>query len=174
MTSCTQIEAMELLSKIDRTHILRPPLAKLIGFFDIKSFQSITKHKSIETSMSASTSARAIATLRKTSLTSRTPCLRRTSLSTIIARASPLRNNSVAGPSCALRTLSRTYATQNKMSSPPEKKVGVPFTVHSNTVYTELFPGCVDGLLPQDDHRVPCQEPRVPSGTLDWRIVSVG
>jgi hypothetical protein len=156
MTSCTQIGAMELLSKIDRTHILRPPLAQLLEVFDIKSFQSINNHKPIEISMSASTSARAIATLRKTSLTSRTPCLRRTSPSTIIARASPLRNNSVAGPSCALRTLSRTYATQNKMSSPPEKKVSAPYAVHSPTMYTQLFPGCVDGSLSQDDHRVPC------------------
>lgn len=76
-------------------------------------------------SMFSSISSRTIATpIRKTTLTARSPCLRRTSPSPIIARPCPLRNNCLARTSPnRLSSSARAFSVSASKMSLPEKKV---------------------------------------------------
>jgi hypothetical protein len=105
-------------------------------------------------SMFSSISSRTIATpIRKTTLTARSPCLRRTSPSPIIARPCPLRNN------CLARTSPRAFSVSASKMSLPEKKVRPRSQSRPSHRNKRLYE-CVlsDATLPQDDHRVPRQE----------------
>lgn len=112
-------------------------------------------------SMFSSISSRTIATpIRKTTLTARSPCLRRTSPSPIIARPCPLRNNCLARTSPnRLSSSARAFSVSASKMSLPEKKVRPRSQSRPSHRNKRLYE-CVlsDATLPQDDHRVPRQE----------------